>query len=54
MGWAGDSLSIAFQNSELGDQAVLLAPRTFVIDEEPTDEQWALLARAVTTAVFGR
>jgi hypothetical protein len=55
VGWVGDVLAIAFQNPELGDQAAAVVPRTFDLDDDdPTDEQWAMLARAVTAEVLGR
>jgi hypothetical protein len=51
-GWQDDQLTVAWQNPEVGTQGAVTTPLDFALDDHPTDEQWALLARRVTEICF--
>lgn len=52
VGWYGEKVVITWQNPEVGVQGVSEAERPFDLDEPPTDEQWAQLARLITATCF--
>lgn len=52
IGWFGESLVIAWQNTEAEAQGAVTLDRPFEVDEQPTEEQWASLARLVTATCF--
>jgi hypothetical protein len=52
VGWEGGELTVAWQNHEIGSQGALTSALDLELDDPPTDEQWARLARQVVKVCF--
>lgn len=53
-GWLDGQLAVAWQNSEINAQGADEVPLSFEVDDEPTDEQWARLARHLVEICFSQ